>query len=259
MTLPAISVSQQLAAAFAGRPLILPVAVAETCDAVLIDVAGLCVAARASDYVQAALAGAGEAGHCSIIGHDGGFSTAAAALCNGTAAHGEDYDDTFEGGPVHCGAVAVPALLATAERHALSGADVARGIAVGAEVMCRLSLVAPMRGDAGLEEYQDWVVHDPAVGALAEKVRYVVDPDNPYPRRFTGHLRVSLSNGELHEASQDHFRGGREEPLSRAALEAKFIANCRYGGWSAERAAEALSLLKTLREAPRLGLERLRG
>src|SRR3712207_6877472 len=46
-----------------------------------------------------------------------------AALVNGTAAHGEDYDDTFEGGPVHSGAVVVPAVLAAAERFGLSGAD----------------------------------------------------------------------------------------------------------------------------------------
>ena len=31
------------------------------------------------------------------------------AFVNGTAAHGEDFDDTFEGGPVHAGAVIVPA------------------------------------------------------------------------------------------------------------------------------------------------------
>ena len=62
--------------------------------------------------------------------------------------------------------------------------------------------------------------------ALAGKVRYVVDPDNPYPRQFTGHLRVTLKTGEVREASQGHFRGGREEPMSAAALEAKFIANC---------------------------------
>ena len=84
-------------------------------------------------------------GACTLIGHAGGFNVATAALCNGTAAHGEDYDDTFEGGPVHAGAVIVPALLAAAEQHALAGADVARGIAVGCEVMCRLCLVAPKR------------------------------------------------------------------------------------------------------------------
>ena len=76
--------------------------------------------------------------------------------------------------------------------------------------------VGMLRGDAGLVEYEEAVVHDPAVRALAAKVRYVVDPDNPYPRQFTGHVRVTLKTGEVREASQGHFRGGREEPMSAA-------------------------------------------
>jgi len=414
----------------------------------MMDVAGLCVAARNSDFVQAALSASGEPGACTLIGHAGGFNVATAALCNGTAAHGEDYDDTFEGGPVHAGAVVVPAVLATAEQHALSGHELAWGIAVGCEVMCRLCPVAPklvhkagfhptavfgalgaaagvasalslsathwwnalgiagsmasgiieylaegawtkrmhpgwaaqsgyraarlaqagftgprtlfdgehgffhafantesgdfdamlegvgerwlsadiafkpyacgtmahpyidcarklvaqgvrpeevaaiecktaegivhrlweplaakqsppngyaakfsipyaiavgmLRGDAGLIEYEDAVVRDPSVRALAAKVRYVIDPDDPYPRRFTGHVRVVLNSGEVREASQDHFRGGRDEPLSTEALEAKFVANCIYGGWSADRANEALTALKALRAMPRV-------
>jgi len=116
-----------------------------------------------------------------------------------------------------------------------------------------------LRGDAGLVEYEEAVVRDPTVRALAAKVRYVVDPDNPYPRKFTGHLRITLRNGEVREASQGHFRGGREEPMSAAALEAKFIANCIYGGWNAERARSALAVLRTLRAAPRVDLAALRG
>src|SRR5207253_6861458 len=68
-----------------------------------------------------------------------------AAFVNGTAAHGEDFDDTFEGGPVHAGAVIVPAVLAVSEREKLKGADALAGIAIGAELMCRASLVAPKR------------------------------------------------------------------------------------------------------------------
>jgi len=454
MTLPKISLSQQLAAVFTG-PLNLPPAMASTCDAVLIDVAGLCVAARNSDYARATLAASGEPGACTVIGQAGGFNVATAALCNGTAAHGEDYDDTFEGGPVHAGAVIIPAILAAAEQHALSGRDLERGIAVGCEVMCRLCPVAPMlvheagfhptavfgalgaaagaatalsldaaqwanalgiagsmasgiieylaegawtkrmhpgwaaqagyraarlaqagftgprtlfegehgffhafantaggdfaamldcagerwlsadiafkpyacgtmahpyidcarklvaagvkpaeiaaiecktaegivhrlweplaakqnppngyaakfsipyaiavamlHDDAGMNEYEESVVREPAVRALAGKVRYVVDPANPYPRQFTGHVRVTLRTGEVREESQDHFRGGRDEPISREALAAKFLANCRYGNWSADRAAAALAVLKALRAAPRVALDVLRG
>ena len=46
-------------------------------------------------------------------------------------------------GPIHAGAVIVPAVLAIAEKRGLDGGAVMRGIAVGAELMCRMSLVAP--------------------------------------------------------------------------------------------------------------------
>ncbi len=455
MTLPAVSISQQLATAFSAMPPTLPNAVAEVCDAVLIDVAGLCVAARNSDYVQAALRATREPGTCTLIGHAGPGNVATAALCNGIAAHGEDFDDTFEGGPVHAGAVIIPAVLAAAEQHGLPGSDAERGIAVGCEVMCRLCLVAPkrvhkagfhptavfgalgaaagvasalrldntqwvnalgiagsmasgiieylaegtwtkrmhpgwaaqagyraarmaqagftgprtlfegkhgffhafanrdgcdfhamlegagtlwhcadiafkpyacgtmahpyidcarklvaeglkpgdvmsiecktaegivhrlweplaakqhppngyaakfsipyaiavgmLRGDAGLVEYEESVVRDPTVLALASKVRYVVDPENPYPRQFTGHVRVTLESGEAREASQGHFRGGREEPMSAEALVAKFIANCWYGGWDEDRVHRVLGVLRGLRTAPRVDLTELRG
>ena len=58
-----------------------------------------------------------------MIGHSTTASPAAAAFVNGVAAHGEDFDDTFEGGPVHAGVVIVPAILAIAEQEKLNGTD----------------------------------------------------------------------------------------------------------------------------------------
>lgn len=139
-----MTVSEQLgafASALEGREL--PPAVRATLRRLLFDVAGLCVAARKTDYVIAALASAASAGTSTSIGHPGGFSPYDAALVNGTAAHGEDYDDTFEGGPVHAGAVIVPAVLALAEYRGLGGEAVLRGLAAGTEILCRMSLVAP--------------------------------------------------------------------------------------------------------------------
>ena len=98
-----------------------------------------------------------------------------------------------------------------------------------------------------------------AVQHESAKVLYVVDADNPYPRQFTGHLRVTLKTGEVREASQGHFRGGREEPMSAEALEEKFTANCIYGGWDADRARRALAVLRALRAAPRVDLSEVRG
>ena len=108
----------------------------------VLDVAGLCIAARREDYVTASLA-AVDRGACTALGHAGGVDAFGAALVNGTAAHGEDYDDTFEGGPVHAGAVVVPAVLAACEREDLGGEALLAGIATGAELLCRFSLVAP--------------------------------------------------------------------------------------------------------------------
>src|SRR5262249_36746705 len=126
-------------------PAALPPALRRKCEDLLIDVIGLCVTARNEDYVRSALAGWDDEGACTAIGHDRPLSAAGAAFINGTAAHGEDFDDTFEGGPVHAGAVIVPAVLAACERGRADGASALLGIAVGVETMCRLGLVAPKR------------------------------------------------------------------------------------------------------------------
>lgn len=125
------------------RPAELPSAARETVGRLFLDISGLCVAARSSGYLAGTLASVDRGGPCTAIGHEGSFDAYDAALVNGTAAHGEDFDDTFEGGPVHAGAVVVPAVLAGCEREGAGGERLLLGIATGAELMCRLSLVAP--------------------------------------------------------------------------------------------------------------------
>ena len=450
-----VSVAEQLAESAAALTFSgIPDAVRRVAEDLVLDVAGLCIAARGTDYVHAALAASDGTGPCTAIGHRGGQNATTAALVNGTAAHGEDFDDTFEGGPVHAGAVVVPAVLATAERFARSGASALIGIAAGVETICRLSLVAPKRvhkagfhptavfgamaaavaagatlglsprqltdalgiagsmaggiieylaegawtkrlhpgwaaqsgiqaallaragftgprtvfegthglfhgfahsaegdyakltdgfgqrwvtetlafkpfacgtmthpyvdcairlrsrgikaediadilcevaegtvhrlweplqqkqsppnayaakfstpfciaagfilGDAGLGAFTERTARDPHLRALAAKVRYVVDPANPYPAAYTGHLRVTLGNGDVVEERQDHLRGGAQAPLSRAEIEAKFRANAEHGGWTAEQAAKAEAALRGL-FAGEVALAALRG
>ena len=115
-----------------------------------------------------------------------------------------------------------------------------------------------LRNDAGLGEYQESVVTDPQVLALAAKIRYVIDPANPYPRQFTGHLRVTLRNGEVRVARQDHFRGGVDEPLSFEDLVRKFRANCRYGQLDDHHADVVLTSLAQLLTTPKIDLQPLR-
>src|SRR5438309_1729063 len=142
--LPKISVAEMLAEKIAAlKPGSLPAATARKCEDLLIDVVGLCVTARNEDYVGSALAGCDDDGPCTAIGHRRTLNAAGAAFVNGTAAHGEDFDDTFEGGPVHAGAVIVPAVLAACEKHNPDGRMALIGIAVGCEVLCRLSMVVP--------------------------------------------------------------------------------------------------------------------
>src|SRR5258708_17184235 len=142
--LPPISVAETLGRKIAAiNPGGLPAATMRKCEDLLIDVTGLCVTARNEDYVRSALAGWDDDGPCTVIGHARTLNAAGAAFVNGTAAHGEDFDDTFEGGPVHAGAVIVSAVPAGCERHNPDGRMALIGIAVGTEVLCRLSLVVP--------------------------------------------------------------------------------------------------------------------
>jgi 2-methylcitrate dehydratase PrpD len=450
--LPKISLAEQLADRILALEAI-PPAVAEKCRDLAVDVIGLCVTARQQDYVQAALAGCDDDGSCTAIGHVRTLSAASAAFVNGTAAHGEDFDDTFEGGPVHAGAVIVPAVLAACERHNADGAAVLRGIAFGVEVLCRLSLVVPkathkagfhptavfgamgaaagvaaalrldrrqtvdalgiagsmasgiieylaegawtkrmhagwaaqsglraallaragfngprtvfegthglfhgfahttqgnyealigdfgarwvtetlafkpypcgtmthpyidcarrlatrgikpediadivcevgegtvhrlweplaakqtpangygakfsqpyciaaalVRHNVGLGDFTDDAVKDPRVVALARKVRYRIDPANPYPNAFTGHIRMTLADGTVLEERQPHFRGGAKEPLTRADIEDKFTLNCRHGGWDENKTRAALKLTQSLYD-DRIDLKELR-
>lgn len=453
--LPEVSVAEQLAASiFALDPAGMPESVREKCADLLVDVVGLCVTARNQDYVRSALAGWDDDGPCTAIGHERTMSAAGAAFVNGTATHGEDFDDTFEGGPVHAGAVVVPAVLAACERHYPDGRAALLGIAVGVEVLCRLSLVVPkavhragfhptavfgamgaaagvatalkldtrqivdalgivgsmasgiieylaegawtkrlhpgwaaqsglraallakagfvgprtvlegvhglfhgfahttegdyaaltgdfgahwvtgtlafkpypcgtmthpyidcarrlaargvtadgireivcevaegtvhrlweplaakqhppngyaakfstpyciaagfVRGNVGLGAFADDAVKDARVRALAAKVRYEIDPDNPYPSNYTGHIRAVLVDGSVIEERQPHLRGGAHEPLARKDVEEKFALNARHGGWNDQRINRALNLARRLYDGP-IDLSVLRG
>ena len=108
----------------------------------LIDAAGLCLAARGEDYMAQVLKSCDSGGPCTAIGHEPTLGAADAALVNGVAIHGEDFDDTLEGAPIRVGAMVIPAVLAAAERFGLGGDRTLLGIAAGLESVCRLNHVA---------------------------------------------------------------------------------------------------------------------
>src|SRR5438309_1967863 len=441
--LPKISVAEMLAEKIAAlKPGSLPAPTRTKCEDLLIDVVGLCVTARNEDYIASALGGWDDDGPCTAIGHKRTLNAAGAAFVNGTAAHGEDFDDTFEGGPVHAGAVIVPAVLAACERHNADGPKALIGIAVGTEVLCRLSLVVPkavhkagfhptaifgamgaeagviaalglnarqtvdalgiagsmaggiieylaegawtnrlhagwaaqsglraallgrqgfvgprtvfegvhglfngfahttngdydaltgdfgtrwvtdtlafkpypcgtmaqpyidcarrlaargvrpedidaivcevaegtvhrlwepladkqrprngysakfatpyllatgfVHGGVGLGAFTENAIGDARVLALAAKVKFLIDPQNPYPNNYTGHIRAAMKDGSVIEERQPYLRGGAQEPLTRQDVTDKFLLNAQHGGWDAAQADGALKLLAGL-------------
>ncbi len=441
--LPKLSVAETLAEKITAlKPGRLPAVTTHKCKDLLVDVIGLCVTARNEDYVRSALAGCDDDGPCTAIGHRRTLTAAGAAFVNGTAAHGEDFDDTFEGGPVHAGAVIVPAVLAACERHNPDGRMALIGIAVGTEVLCRLSLVVPkavhkagfhptavfgamgaaagvgaalglnakqivdalgvagsmaggiieylaegawtkrmhagwaaqsgiraallarggfvgprtvfegvhglfhgfahtthgdydallgdlgtrwvtdtlafkpypcgtmaqpyidcarrlavrgikpedvteivcevaegtvhrlwepladkqrprngyaakfatpyllstafVHGGVGLGAFTENAISDARVLALAAKVKFVIDPDNPYPSNYTGHIRATLRDGSVVEERQPYMRGGAQEPLTRQDVIDKFALNVQRGGWSAAQGDAALRVIAGL-------------
>jgi 2-methylcitrate dehydratase PrpD len=109
-----------------------------TCDAV-----GLMYAARREDYILSAINSVMDKGDCCAVGHKIALGSYDSCLINGTAIHGEDFDDTYEGTPVHLAASLVPLMIALSSICRIDRNDWVRSISLAAELVCRLVVVAP--------------------------------------------------------------------------------------------------------------------
>jgi 2-methylcitrate dehydratase PrpD len=110
----------------------------------------------------------------------------------------------------------------------------------------------------GLGAFTENAIGDCRVLALAAKVKYVIDPQNPYPVSYTGHIRATMKDGSVIEERQPHLRGGAREPLTRQQLTEKFALNAEHGGWTSAQSDAALKLIEGLYHG-RIDLSRLRG
>jgi 2-methylcitrate dehydratase PrpD len=113
-------------------------------------------------------------------------------------------------------------------------------------------------GHVGLEAFTQDTARDPRVASLASKVGYVIDPENPYPDEFTGHVRIAMKDGRVLEERQPHLRGGRSEPLTRKDIEEKFRANCEHGKWDPARTDAWLEFAREAFDGP-IDLKPFRG
>jgi len=103
-----------------------------------------------------------------------------------------------------------------------------------------------LRGGVGLGAFTEGAIRDPRVLALAAKVQFVIDPENPYPNDYTGHIKAILKDGTVVEERQPHLRGGAHEPLTRQDVIDKFVLNAAHGGWMPGRSEATLKLLAGL-------------
>jgi 2-methylcitrate dehydratase PrpD len=81
-------------------------------------------------------------GQAVIFGSGRNAGAGAAALVNGTSAHGYELDDTHDGSMSHPGAVVITTALALGAERGASGADIMAAITVGYEAMARTGMAA---------------------------------------------------------------------------------------------------------------------
>lgn len=123
-----------------------PQEVRESVKLRILDILGLCLAGSRMEFfkaVRGAVAPLGGAPAGTVIGTEVRLSAPMAALVNGTACHGLDFDDTHSRAVVHASACVVPAALALAEAEGRSGMDLIVAAAAGYEAITRLGSAAP--------------------------------------------------------------------------------------------------------------------
>ena len=79
-------------------------------------------------------------GRASLWGRAGRCGVDAAAMANGTAAHGFELDDVHLKASLHPGAVTIPAAFAVAQAYGKSPADCLRGVVAGYEIALRIGI-----------------------------------------------------------------------------------------------------------------------
>ena len=82
-----------------------------------------------------------------------------------------------------------------------------------------------VRGHVAVGDFSDEAIADPAVLAVASKVRYETPEYPTYPQAFPGGVRVTLADGSTLERDFPHQKGGPENPMSADEVREKFRGN----------------------------------
>lgn len=168
--------------------------------------------------------------------------------------------------PYACGIVLHPAIdaMIEASRRAPAGADVERiELRVHPHAISITGVADPKTGlrskfslahsaavsfldrAAGIAQYSDARAQDSEVVALRERVSVATDPAL---RKDQAHVRILFGSGEIVEHEAAHATGTVDNPMSDAAVEAKFLANAEPVIGAA--AAELAQMVWQLDEVP---------
>jgi hypothetical protein len=88
--------------------------------------------------------------------------------------------------------------------------------------------------------------------------KFAIEPQNPYPDDFTGHIRATQKVGSVIEERQPYLHGSAQELLTRQDVTEKVALNARHGGWTKTQSDATLKTLATL-YGSRIDLSSLRG
>ena len=103
-----------------------------------------------------------------------------------------------------------------------------------------------INGSAGLNEFTDKHLKKLEVIKLASKVNYEINPDDEYPRNYTGKINVIMKDGTIYTSSQECLRGGKRDPLSQNEVKEKFEANLKFANIKSNEIDKLYNFLKNI-------------
>jgi 2-methylcitrate dehydratase PrpD len=192
-------------------------------------------------YTAAPAAIEGALGWARAMGDD----PVVADITDGLGREWEMLSNTYK--PYPCGIVmhsVIDACLALRQDHALTATDIADITISGNQLLldrgdrpvtndrdARVSIhhcaaVSFLFGTAGLKEFSDETVHDPAVVALRSVTKARLDGASP---RGAATAAVRTVDGRLLTATVPHARGSADRPLTDQDIEAKVRDLARHG------------------------------
>jgi 2-methylcitrate dehydratase PrpD len=105
-----------------------------------------------------------------------------------------------------------------------------------------------VRGHVAVGDFTDEAISDPAVLAVARRVRYETRDYPSYPQAFPGGVSVRLADGTSFEADYPYQKGGPENPMSDDEVRAKYRDNAALAlaDEAIERLEESILALEEL-------------